>query len=289
MSEAGYGAILSAIYTKYQPFLAAAPASVDSDAFFFGTERNRSESFSTYVASKEIALQEMESHVGEKLPPKLAGRILLKHANLSDQQRKNLAIRHNAMMTFEEVANALRPLDRPKALVNKVSKNFVTAYGSAEASNDGQDHGDEAEANEEVEMQYAEDEDLPESDGEGNLVYLCFDPEKEHTEEEAMYIYAYNSAYNDVRRELQANRKGRQFFKNKGYGKKSKQMTKGKKGHHKGQQKGNRMTPEDLQNKTRCFTELLCVHGPSRKHEQDLHDLQQCDSRLRDFLWLWHQ
>ena len=252
-AEAGYGAILSAIYTKYLPFLeAAAPASID--AFFFGTERNRSESFSTYVASKEIALQEMESHVGEKLPPKLAGRILLKHANLSDQQRENLAIKHNAMMTFDEVANALRPLDRPEALVNKVAKNFVTSYGNAEASNDGQGHGDDADAEEEMEIQNEEEEeDLPESDGEGNLVYLRFDPDKEYTEEEAMYIYAYNSAYKDVRRELQANRKGRQFFKNKGYGKKSKQVIKGKKGHHKGQQRGNRMTPEDLQNKTRCF------------------------------------
>ena len=76
-SEHGYGAILSAIFTKYAPFLeAAAPAAID--AFFFGPERSRSESFSAYIATKELALQDMEAQVGEKMPPRIAGRILLK-------------------------------------------------------------------------------------------------------------------------------------------------------------------------------------------------------------------
>ena len=76
-SEHGYGAILSAIFTKYAPFLeAAAPAAID--AFFFAPERSRSESFSAYIATKELALQDMEAQVGEKMPPRIAGRILLK-------------------------------------------------------------------------------------------------------------------------------------------------------------------------------------------------------------------
>ena len=61
----------------------------------------------------------MEAQVGEKMPPRIAGRILLKHANLSDQQRESLAIKHSALLTFDQVAHALRP--------QKVAKNFMTA------------------------------------------------------------------------------------------------------------------------------------------------------------------
>ena len=52
-SDAGYGAILSAILAKYSPFLeAAGPAAVET--FFYGCERAKNESFSTYVAAKEV-------------------------------------------------------------------------------------------------------------------------------------------------------------------------------------------------------------------------------------------
>ena len=44
--------------------------------FFYGNERSKNESFSTYIAAKEIALQEMESHLGEKLPPRIAGHLV---------------------------------------------------------------------------------------------------------------------------------------------------------------------------------------------------------------------
>lgn len=44
-------------------------------------------------------------------------RVLLRGANLTEQQRENLAIRYNALLTFDQIARALRPLDRPEALV----------------------------------------------------------------------------------------------------------------------------------------------------------------------------
>eukprot|EP00435_Cladocopium_sp_Y103_P029491 s406_g7.t1 len=120
-SEAGYGAILSAIMAKFSPFLeAAGPAAVEN--FFYGGERAKSESFATYVANKEVSLQELESYLGKKLPPRIAG-----HAGLSDSQRENMAVKYNALLTFDQAANALRPLDRPDALVSKVSKNFVAS------------------------------------------------------------------------------------------------------------------------------------------------------------------
>ena len=71
-------------------------------------------------------------------------------------------------------------------------------------------------------------------------------------EEEAQYIYAYNSAYKDVRRELQAHRKGRQFFK-KGNSRKRKGVIKGKKGKSRPSHHGDRGSIEDLKSRTRCF------------------------------------
>ena len=191
----------------------------------------RNESFSTYVAAKEVALQEMESHLGERLPTKIAGRILLRHAGLNDTQREAMAVKYNSMLTFEQVANALRPLDRPEALVTKVTKSYAAVRTEGEAEGE-YENGDDEEEDEE-ELQADEGESGPESDGNGNLTYLMFDTNEEFTEEEAAYIYAYNSAYKDVRRELQARRKGRQFFKPRGG-----VIKKGKNKGHKGQSKG---------------------------------------------------
>ena len=259
-SEAGYSAILTAIMTKYGPYLeAAGPAAIET--FFYGTERSRSENLSSYVAAKEVALQEMEAHLGEKLPGRIAGRILLRHANLSDAQREAMAVKYNALLTFEQAAAALRPLDRPDALVQKVAKTFATSSGHHDYEEDEDDElvPDEVQAEE-------DDEEGPESDGQGNLTFLCFDPAEEYTEEEATYIWAYNSAYKDVRRELQARRKGRQFFK-KGNGPpvQKKGKTKGlqRKGHG-GKGRGHssfgrgrghgRGTPDDLLARTKCFS-----------------------------------
>ncbi|CAK8990659.1 Integrase catalytic domain-containing protein, partial [Durusdinium trenchii] len=259
-SEAGYSAILTAIMTKYGPYLeAAGPAAIET--FFYGTERSRSENLSSYVAAKEVALQEMEAHLGEKLPGRIAGRILLRHANLSDAQREAMAVKYNALLTFEQAAAALRPLDRPDALVQKVAKTFATSSGHHDYEEDEDDElvPDEVQAEE-------DDEEGPESDGQGNLTFLCFDPAEEYTEEEATYICAYNSAYKDVRRELQARRKGRQFFK-KGNGPpvQKKGKTKGlqRKGHG-GKGRGHssfgrgrghgRGTPDDLLARTKCFS-----------------------------------
>ena len=164
LSEEGYGAILSAIMTKYTPFLeAVGPAAIGN--FFYQAERSRNDSFSTYIAAKELARQELEAQVGERVPDKIAGRILLKHANLTDQQRENLAIKRNALLNFDQVAAALRPLDRPEALTNRVAKTFLTTdYGSEPNSTWDHDVGLGAEEEEE---ELIADLDMidPESDG----------------------------------------------------------------------------------------------------------------------------
>jgi hypothetical protein len=261
LSEHGYGTILSEILNKYGPYLEAiGPAAVDN--FFFGAERSRHETFSNYIAAKELALQEVEAQLGEKVPPRIAGRILLRGANLSEPQRENLAIKYNALLTFDQIATALRPLDRPEALMGKVNKAYMTSLGDVPQS--AHDHAEEVEDGEPgddlCEDELLED-DEPESDGEGNLTYLMFDPTKEYSEEETKYIWAYNSAYRDVRKELQSRRKGRQFFrpKNSSKGRKSfgnRDFSKGKSKDAKGRDQSNRKprgTPDELMAKTRCF------------------------------------
>ncbi|CAK9082163.1 Leucyl/phenylalanyl-tRNA--protein transferase, partial [Durusdinium trenchii] len=240
-SDHGYSAILSAILTKYGPYLeAAGPAAVEN--FFYGSERNRSESLATYIAAKEIALAELESQVGEKVPPRIAGRILLRHANLSETQKEALAIKYNSLLPFEQMAAALRPLDRPEALVHRVAKTFLAA-----GSKDDEEAAEEVDYEDEELVPDEDWEEGPESDGEGGMNYLLFDTHQEYTEEEANYIWAYNSAYKDIRKELQARRKGRQFYKPKG---RSVAKGSGKKGKHKSRKgkpsAGNRGTPEDL-------------------------------------------
>ena len=114
----------------------------------------------------------MESHLGERLPPRIAGRILLRHAGLGDSQREALAVKYNSMLTFEQAANALRSLDRPDALVAKVSKSYVTTKTEVE------DENDEMDENEEDELVADEGDTGPESDGHGNLMYLMLTQSK---------------------------------------------------------------------------------------------------------------
>ena len=250
MSEAGYSAVLSAIMTRYAPFLeAVGPAAIDH--FFFGLERTRSDTLAAYITAMETAMHEVANHVGETIPAKIAGRILLKHAHLSDAQREQLAIKHNALLTFDQVARALRPLDRPEALLNKVSKTFLVGERSTETSTYAAAVTEEMEA--EDELVPDEGTDL-ESDGEGGLKELMFDPEREYAEDEMQFVWAYNMAYKDVRKEMQNRRKGRQFFKPKGVKKgfeKGKGKSSGKKSEDKNRTKG---TPEELLLRTRCWT-----------------------------------
>ncbi|CAJ1366263.1 unnamed protein product [Effrenium voratum] len=113
ISAQGYSAILSKLLEKYGPFLeATGPQAVDK--FLFEGERGRGESFSSFVATKELARQEMDSHLGEHVSDRLCGRMLLKQANLNELQRELVSLKGSMMRTFDEVANMLRPLDRPE-------------------------------------------------------------------------------------------------------------------------------------------------------------------------------
>ena len=74
LSEQGYGILLSTVLEKYRPYLeAAGPAAID--AFFYQGERQRSETFASFISQKELAKQEIENFTGERVPERMAGRV----------------------------------------------------------------------------------------------------------------------------------------------------------------------------------------------------------------------
>ena len=81
-----------------------------------------------------------------------------------------------------------------------VTKVLVTLATKASGLSNGQSPEEDDE-----ELQPTDDElSGPESDGQGNFTQMLFDPDYEYDEEEANFIWAYNSAYKDVRKELQS-------------------------------------------------------------------------------------
>lgn len=121
-------AVLTALLRKYQAFLEAmGPMSVD--AFLFTGEQGRGETFAIFIARQELQEQELESQIGEALSPLVAGRILIKQANLTDLQREMISLKSQVLRSFDEIANSLRSLDRLEAL----SKPMVPMASSAVA------------------------------------------------------------------------------------------------------------------------------------------------------------
>ena len=57
------------------------------DKFFYAGDRQKGESFTNFVANKELALQELEM-LGDAVNTKITGRVLLRQAHLSDFQRE---------------------------------------------------------------------------------------------------------------------------------------------------------------------------------------------------------
>ncbi|CAJ1430752.1 unnamed protein product, partial [Effrenium voratum] len=222
LSSRGYSAILTALQEKYAPVLeASGPKAIDR--FLFEGERQKGESYTSFIAAKEIARQEMESFLGEKVCDKLCGRILLRQAGLNELQREMITLKGPILRGFNEFAEMLRPLDRPEMLARgedtKVTKNFhqehylqefPESYDYDHYSGNFEDHEDHVDYPYEYEPEW-EYEDEPENpvavDDEGNAHFFMED--REYTEEESKYLEAYVSAYRDVRKELQKRRTDR--------------------------------------------------------------------------------
>ncbi|CAE6964999.1 GIP [Symbiodinium sp. CCMP2592] len=267
LSSSGYDLVLTALMAKYRPFLdIAGPASIDK--FFFSGDRARGESFANFLASKEIARQELETNLGERLNEKVAGRILLRQAHLSDLQRELISLRdQSTLMSFEEVAKMLRPLDRPEMIAQAAnaelgsaaaSKHYPVIYHDQHVQQEYEEAGHEESEEEEV---GDEDEEVP-PDGEDLQIYF---EDRTYDEDESLYLAAYHSAYADVRKDLRDRRKERGFIKhNKAPPRarsSSKSAPKGRgrgrgfrpRAASKGGPKMLRGSMEDLQSRTKCF------------------------------------
>ena len=208
LTEDGYGLILSALMTKYKPYLdVAAPASIDR--FFFAGDRQKNQTFANYLATKEISRQELESHLQEKIPDRIAARVLLRQAHLSDYQREMMALKDaNQLFSWEQVVSMLRPLDRPELIAQaataelgaRASKHYPVLTLGNSGEDDGGHSRERGDDDEEEEEEMTDEEELTFED-------------REYDEHEAMYIRAYHTAYADVRRDLQNRRKERGFVR----------------------------------------------------------------------------
>ena len=264
LTEEGYGLILSVLVNYYRPYLdIQGPSSVDK--FFYAGDRQKGESFATFVANKELALQELEMQLGETLNTKVTGRVLLRQAHLTDFQRELISLKDQSQfLTFQQVADLLRPLDRPEMIAKAAGQDVGQSNtGSGKLAFAAQVHGDQDG------WDYEED-GYPYDEGDGESEELLPDEEleedmmvfedKEYDELEATWIQAYHTAYKDVRRDLQARRKERGFVRHrKGYGKsKHDKGSRGKHGKHSKYGKGGKKrvmkgSDQELQSRTRCY------------------------------------
>ena len=164
----------------------------------------------------------MEAQIGEKLSPLVAGRVLLKQANISDLQRDLMNLKSH---TFDAVADALRPLDRMDVLSKAANMSMKSTYATANYE-DAEHYVDEngeiyfaEEWFEEDDGDWCEEESSPPPSD--DIVYF---EDREYDEVEAIYV----QAYNDVRRDLKSRRKERGFIKHHSGGKGGKSKGKGK-------------------------------------------------------------
>ena len=283
LSAAGYDKVLTALMAKYRPFLeVAGPASVDR--YFYSGDRHKGESFAAYIAAKEVARQDLENHLGEKLSDKVAGRVLLRQAHMNELQRELISLKDNsALMTFDEVAMMLRQLDRPELLAQAAGAELGSAGAKhypvvlSEERGYFEDDYNQGDLTENLDVETEEDAEAAEydEDDEEEASELYFE-DREYDEDEALYIQAYHSAYAsayaDVRKDLRDRRRERGFIKHnkttpsrprspsrssKGSGKRgSPSRARNFKGGHFAKKGGHRMirgTPEELQSRTKCF------------------------------------
>ena len=213
LTEGGYGKILTALLAKYKPYLeAVGPVSVDN--YLFTGERQKGEAFTTYIARKEVQLQELESQIGATLHPLVSGRILLRQSYLTELQKDMISLRQNVLLTFDEVAKALRPLDRMEVLTKgqNASKGVATFFEAEKYQDEyGQEEGGDENNGYEDEEYNEEDESMSSEPLEEG--FLMFE-DREYDEMEAIYV----QAYNDVRRDLKQRRRERGFVRH-GHGK----------------------------------------------------------------------
>ena len=111
LTSDGYSAVLTSLMQKFQPYLdAVGPLSIDT--FLYSGERAPRETFNAYLSRKSTQKQELESQIGAEVHPLIAGRVLLRQAGLTEHQQQLVALKNHTLLSYDEVAKTLQPLDR---------------------------------------------------------------------------------------------------------------------------------------------------------------------------------
>ena len=202
--------------------------------------------------------------------------MLLRQANLTEQQQQPLALKMTTLAAYEEVIQSLRPLDRLDSLAKAGglpgAATTTKTYMTAEPYD--YDYFDEDEEEEDGEADDYDYEDDGDSVEDGVLHF----EDREYDEMEAVHV----QTYNDVRKDLRSRRNERGFVNRRG--KKPKGSGKGGRFRRKGRGKGRggkapkrddtvvRGTEQELLARTRRFNcqELghisrNCQMKPSKK------------------------
>ncbi len=220
--EAGIRNIMAKLKEYFLPHLEVSlPRAFE--AAVYGQVRGSKEGFMEYIARQDKAFTRLRKE-GVELPDSAQGYILFRHASLNESQEQRFLVWSDGKYDRVSVVKALRKLD--KVIREKgVKSSFL---------------GEEAEANNETFFEDAEDEGWLE-EGE-NFVYLQEGDLNEVMNEDD--VVAALATYQDVRRAMKEQQKGRGF-----YGKGN------QKGKFNGKGKGRwqKFHVEQLKLRTRCW------------------------------------
>ena len=256
--------ILREILVTMKPYLDVELDVLIEETLYAVTKDNK-ETMTSYVSRKMNKKREMQQALGMEsvcckdcnatrtvprdIPDEIWSYIMRRHANMSEEQRKLVHQWDSGTLSSARVVELLLRLDRTDTIVaqsvvsgssHKPFSGFQdesepvpyeppgpdTVFGVPEEETVEDDSEDDFDQN------LYDDDGLPLANAEGETL-IPFEPERVYEEEEAIYLCSFAGTYREVRGQLQATRVGRE----------QKVFNKVKKGHLKGDGKGQRNRP----------------------------------------------
>ncbi|OLP94116.1 DNA topoisomerase 3-alpha [Symbiodinium microadriaticum] len=196
--EKGLDNLMKILKEHYDPHLQVSLPKAFEEAIY-GEIRASRESFSDYVIRCEHNFKELERQ-GVKLHELVVGYVMFRHANLTDVQEAQMLTWGSEKYDRKTVIENLRKLD--KGVFDVKRKNTAYLLDVDEVENEG-------EPNDATEV-YAQNDEVTDSDGDEDYVYIGEDDLKEVYDEE--HIMEALATYQDVRRSLREQKTNRGFY-----------------------------------------------------------------------------
>ena len=196
--EKGLDNLMKILKEHYDPHLQVSLPKAFEEAIY-GEIRASRESFSDYVIRCEHNFKELERQ-GVKLHELVVGYVMFRHANLTDVQEAQMLTWGSGKYDRKTVIENLRKLD--KGVFDVKRKNTAYLLDVDEVENEG-------EPNDATEV-YAQNDEVTDSDGDEDYVYIGEDDLKEVYDEE--HIMEALATYQDVRRSLREQKTNRGFY-----------------------------------------------------------------------------